>query len=214
MAHYSLTQKRAAVEIYHEAKKLKTEHHAPWLKPSELASVAAGGASRTQIFDWLKQDLSEGAQETTTEQRGSDKMLDEDQIHLLVGFVISQRSSHSPVSLETMRDFCTSHFGETPSLSTLSRTIQSFGFTSQKSMMRNSRLISEEVVDDALEAIEEIRSYDFPANRIIVMDETGLWSNVTQPKTYHFKNWYVGKKTFCFRNFFFEFFSKFLLIFF
>lgn len=50
-------------------------------------------------------------------------------------------------------------------------------------------MTSEEVVDDAISAIEEIRSYDFPPHRIIAMDETGLWSNVAKPKTYHFKNW-------------------------
>jgi hypothetical protein len=46
------------------------------------------------------------------------------------------------------------------------------------------------VVEDALSAIEEIRSFGFPPHRIIAMDETGLWSNITAPKTYHFKNWY------------------------
>lgn len=50
-------------------------------------------------------------------------------------------------------------------------------------------MTSEEVVNDALDCIEEIRSYNFPPHRIICMDETGLWSNVTKPKTYHFKNW-------------------------
>jgi hypothetical protein len=50
-------------------------------------------------------------------------------------------------------------------------------------------MISEEVVDDAITFIHVIRSYGFPPSRIISMDETGLWSNVTKPTTYHFKNW-------------------------
>jgi len=50
-------------------------------------------------------------------------------------------------------------------------------------------MVSLEVVEDAPAAIEEVRSYGFPPHRIIAMDETGLWSNVTSPKTYHFKNW-------------------------
>jgi hypothetical protein len=63
------------------------------------------------------------------------------------------------------------------------------GFSSQQAMTRSSRVTTEEVVDDAISALEEIRSYNFPPHRIICMDETGLWSNVTQPRTYHFKHW-------------------------
>jgi hypothetical protein len=46
------------------------------------------------------------------------------------------------------------------------------------------------VVDDALSCIEEIRSYEFPPDQVLFMDETGLWSNVRQQSTYHFRNWY------------------------
>ena len=139
------------------------------------------GASRTAIYSWLNEDLSEVELDEGTETRGRHTLLEEDQIHLLVGFVLSTRLSRDPVSLETMQDFCSSHLGITPP-PTLSRTIRLFGFTSQKAMTRNSRLVSEEVVEDALGAIEEIRSYGFPPNRIIAMDETGLWSNVTNPR--------------------------------
>jgi hypothetical protein len=66
------------------------------------------------------------------------------------------------------------------------------GFSSQKVMSRSSRMVSPETVDDALSFIEEIRGYDFPPHRLLFMDETGLWSNVTAPKTYHFTNWYAN----------------------
>lgn len=99
MSHHSLSQKRSAVEIYRVTKKLKKEHGAKWLNPMELASISAAGASKTQIYEWLKQDLSQEDSEGAVELRGNDKMLHEDQTHLLVGFVISERFFHRAVSL-------------------------------------------------------------------------------------------------------------------
>lgn len=63
------------------------------------------------------------------------------------------------------------------------------GFSSQKTLSRNSRMVHSEVVDDAIEALQQIHSFNFPPERIIAMDETGLWSNVSAPRTYHYKNW-------------------------
>ena len=154
--------------------------------PPDPASVAAGGASKTQIYEWLKADLTSDHE---LETRGASPLLNEDLEMLLVGFTISMRSSFQPVTLATLTPFCQSHFNISPSLPTLSRIMSKHGFSSQKAMARNSRMVSQEVVEDALSFIEEIRSYAFPPHRVICMDETGLWSNVTTPKTYHFKNW-------------------------
>jgi hypothetical protein len=63
------------------------------------------------------------------------------------------------------------------------------GFSSQKVMARSSRIASPEVVDAALDSVLEIRSYEFLPHRILFMDETGLWSNVVAPRTFHFLNW-------------------------
>jgi len=189
--HYNIHRKRAAVDVYRAVKRFCKEAAQNSIDPLFIASVAAGGASRTRIFEWLKQDLSDEAQEVRDETRGRPSILSEDQEQLLVGFAVSIRSSLEPVSLQTLSQFCKSYFGLTLSHSTLSRIMTEHGFSSQKAMTRNSRMTSEEVVDDALSAIEEIRSYKFPPHRIICMDETGLWSNVAKPKTYHFKNWCV-----------------------
>lgn len=159
--------------------------------PLHLARIASGGASRSQIYAWLNEDLSDESQKVKEETRGADPKLNEDQVMLLLGFAVSERSSLKPVSLQSLQLFTESHLGKKLSYSTLSRIMSEHGFSSQKTMVRNSRMISPEVVDDALSLIEEIRSYKFPPNRIICMDETGLWSNVAQPKTYHFKNWCV-----------------------
>ena len=50
-------------------------------------------------------------------------------------------------------------------------------------------MVSPQVVEDALDFIAEIREYELPDHRLLFMDETGLWSNVAKPRTYHYKNW-------------------------
>ena len=117
-------------------------------------------------------------------------MLSEDQLSLLVGFACFMRNSLKPLHRNDLQQFCISHLGKTPSLPTISRIMTESGFSFQKSMTRNSRMVSEEVVEDALDAILELRSYEFAPDQLLFMDETGLWSNVSAPKTYHFANWY------------------------
>jgi len=158
----------------------------------KFASAAAGGASQPQIYNWLSQDLTPATVAERPETRGAARKLSDDQESLLVGFVISTRSSLEPVSLKTLKQFCRNHLSVTPSLPTLSRTMTKFGFSSQKAMSRASRMVSTEVVDAALSTIEEIRSYGFDPAQLLFMDETGLWSNVRQPRTYHYRNWSVG----------------------
>lgn len=189
MSYYPIERKRAAADVFRAAKRLRTEHGAKWLDPASLASVAAGGASRSQLYEWMKSDLSEDAQQQHESNRGRPRVLSEDQESLLVGFAISARTSQLSLALTDLERFCTSYLSTSPSNPTLSRIMSEHGFTSQKALSRNSRMVSTEVVEDALASIEEIRSYGFPPHRIIAMDETGLWSNVTSRKTYHFKNW-------------------------
>lgn len=191
MSHYHVERKRAAVDIFKYAQELRNEHPTTWLRPMAFASVAAGGASRRRIRVWMQSDLSEEAQDRRRESRGRPRALTDEQECLLVGFAVSNRINLKPVSLSTLSRFCLSYLGEEPALSTLSSIMSAHNFSSQRTMSRNTRMVSPDVVEDALSAIEEIRSYDFPPHRVIVMDETGLWSNVTKAKTYHFKNWYV-----------------------
>lgn len=180
------------MDVFRHVKQLRTKHHANWLKPESLASVAAGDASKTQIYQWLNADLYADSADERDEHRGRPRALTEDREALLVGFAVSVRSSLKPVSLEILRQFCISYLDVTPSYPTLSRIMSEYGFSSQKTMSRNSRMVTESVVDDALSAIEEIRSFKFPPHRCLFMDETGLWSNVVSPLTYHFRDWYLN----------------------
>jgi hypothetical protein len=190
MSHFPLERKRAAVAVFRHAKRFKTEHGVKSLSPLEFAQVASGGGSQTQVYQWLKSDLDKEVEEQHQERRGSTPMLSEDQLSLLVGFACFMRTALKPLHRNDLQQFCISHLGKTPSLPTISRIMTEYGFSFQKSMTRNSRMVSEDVVDDALDAIQELRSYKFAPDQLLFMDETGLWSNVTTPKTYHFANWY------------------------
>jgi hypothetical protein len=139
----------------------------------------------------MNQDLSDEANESRLHREGPLRVLSEDQEMLLVGFAVSRRSTLEIVTLEILQQFCENYLNKTPALSTLSNTMASHGLSSQRALKRNSRMTSEDVVDDAVDFLEEIRSRNYPPHRILCMDETGLWSNVTSPKTYHFLNWFA-----------------------
>ena len=188
-SQYHIERKRAACDVFRYTKKLRSQACSKFIKPYDLACVAAGRASARSVSGWLKEDLSSASVSEKQEHRGAHTLLSEDQESLLVGFALSQRSSHEPVTLQTLYQFCDSHFNVTPSIPTLSRTMTTFGFSSQKATSRSSRMITTEVVDAALSSIEEIRSYDFPPDQVLFMDETGLWSNVRERKTYNYRNW-------------------------
>lgn len=185
--HYSLDRKRAAVDAFHAAKRIKREQGDVSINPTALASEVAGGASSTQIYSWLKQDLSTTDRQ---ENRHRPRALSETQEALLVGFACSVRFSHQPLSRELLIRFASNYMGLKISKATISRVMNRHGFSFQKAMGRNSRMVSEKVVHDAIEALQQIRNSGFSPDCIIAMDETGLWSNVTAPRTYHYKNWY------------------------
>jgi transposase len=188
---YEIGRIKAALAVFNAARTAEIEKPPKTLRPTEWASIAAGGASRDIIYKWQKKDWSQEELVDRIEKREGRRVLSEDQEKLLLGFATSMRASLEPVTLSQLSDFCASYFNKKISKSTFSRCLKGNSFSYQRVMPRNSRMISEEVVDEAIEVIEEIRSYNYPPSRIISMDETGLWSNVTAPKTYHFKNWCV-----------------------
>lgn len=187
---FHIERKRAAVEVFRLASHYKKEKYFESLSPLSLAQAASGGASKSQIYRWLKQDLSDEAVDARKSHPRHPPALTEDQVALLVGFAVSRRAAFEVVSLDILRNFCNNHFNTLPSLSTISRIMNEHDMTSQSSLKRNSRMVSEDVVEDAIDAIQQIRRLNYPPDRIICMDETGLWSNVTNPKTYHYRNWF------------------------
>jgi hypothetical protein len=189
--HYNIQRRKAAVDVYEAVKRARKNGSLNSLTPISLAQVASGGAARSQIYRWLTQNLSDEANESEIRRGRPPRMLSEDQEALVVGMAVSRRSVLESVSLDLLQQFCNNYLMLKPSLSTLSILMHRHGFSSQKVLKRNSRMTCSEVVDDAIDLLEQIRSFHFPPHRILSMDETGLWCNVTAPKSYHFCNWSV-----------------------
>jgi hypothetical protein len=108
----------------------------------------------------------------------------------MVGYAIHPRLHLKPVCRDDIIKFAKRYMNVTPRPQYISALLNKHGLTLQVTQARNGRMTSKEVVLDAIETVLEIRGYGFPPHRIIIMDETGLWSNVTKPRTYHFRNWF------------------------
>jgi hypothetical protein len=115
----------------------------------------------------------------------------DEQNALMVGYAVDRRVNLLSVARDNIIDFAKDYLGINPRSQYISVLMKRNGLTLQKSRGRSVRMVSEEVVADAILVILEVRQYGFPPHRVLVMDETGLWSNVVQPHTYHFKNWFV-----------------------
>jgi len=164
------------------------------LTKRRIRHIAAGSRhppSERTIFNWEHEAITKEDYQVRLSKRGRKSKLSADERHLLVGYACFRRMSLMPVSHHDLEDFTSSHLSETPSQPTLSRIMKEYGFSSQRSLTRESRMTSTLVVDDAMDFLETVRSYNFPPDRILCMDETGLWSNVVEPRTYHFKNGYA-----------------------
>lgn len=168
-----------------------SSHPPPYL----LASAAAHGASRREIYRWLAHDLSEEKIKERLSHRGRHRKFSEEMDNLMIGYVIDRRLEFLSVSRDIVKSFAVDYLGVNPRPQYISEILAKSGLTLQTSKARNSRLTSEAVVNDAIATIIKIRELGFPPERIVVFDETGLWSNVVQPHTYHFKNWCAGLET-------------------
>jgi transposase len=160
--HFHIERKRAVTEVYRGLKRLREEEGEIVHSPIRIAAIAAEGASRQQIYNWLKEDLTDEGLANKISRKGAKPAPTDDQELLLLGFTISCRLSLDPVTLSSLSDFCKSYLNVEVSESTLSRIMTRHGFSNQKVLGRNSRMVNEQVVDDAIAAIADIRSYSFP----------------------------------------------------
>jgi hypothetical protein len=179
------------MDVYEAVKRARRNGSSNSLTPISLAQVASGGADRSQIYRWLTHNLSEETNESEIRRGRPPRLLSDDQEALVVGMAVSKQSVFETVSLDILQQFCNNYLMLKPSLSTLSNLMHRHGFSSQKVMQRNSKMTCPAVVGDAIDILEQIRSFNFPPYRILSMDGTGLWSNVSALKSYHFYNWSV-----------------------
>jgi len=150
----------------------------------------SGGACRQTIHSWEKASLTDKAVKERLSHRGRRALLSIEEENLLVGYAVHRRANLQVLRREHLVQFADSYFHKTLSPQFISTLLKKHRFSLQKTMVRCSRLVSEKVVDDAVEFLAALRQRNFHPDRIIAMDETGLWSNVVSPKTYHFVNWY------------------------
>lgn len=154
-----------------------------------LARTASGGASNHTIRNWLATDITPDAAKERLRKRGRRKKFSRDFLALLVGHAIDRRLDLLPLNAQHLIDFARGYFNIKITFQRISEVLHQFEFSSQLSMARNSRMTDEQVAQDSLDFILEVRRQREQFARILVMDETGLWSNVVQRLTYHFVNW-------------------------
>jgi transposase len=135
---------------------------------------------------WKREEVSREDHKARLSRRGRHRKLSEQQEKLLIGYACDRRRSLLAVTQADLIDFAKSHFNVTLRKGDITNITQRAGFSSQKAMKRESRMTTQKVVDDSIAFLEEVRSYNYSLDRIIVMDETGLWSNVVAPRTLHF----------------------------
>lgn len=154
-----------------------------------LAKTAPGGANPHTIRNWIRTDINSEGSSDRLSKRGRKKKISNDLLALVVGFAIDHRLGMLAVSAQHLIDFARGYFNVNISKQRISEILETYGFSSQLSMGRNSRMTDESVAEDSLNFILQLRNDGKQFKRILIMDETGLWSNVVQRLTYHFINW-------------------------
>ena len=140
---------------------------------------------------WKREDLSLSEYNTRRSSRGRPRKLSELQEQLLIGYACDRRRALKRVTQADLIDFAHTHLDADLTTSTITDITKRVGFTSQRAMKRESRMTTEKVVDDSIAFLKEVRSYNYDLDRIIIMDETGLWSNVVGSRTLHPVNAYA-----------------------
>jgi transposase-like protein len=187
---YSGDLKRAAVASYSESKAQDPNVAKPAAHHLSLARASAGHPGRATMYRWLKQDLSpEAIAERKSHSRRRPKLSDAQQ-WLLVGHAIALRLKMQPVSSQDLIAFSSRIFTKVLRQQYVSEVMRRFKFSYQRALPRNSRMIDQVVVNSAIQTLHQIRQEGWQPQAILVMDETGIWSNTVPKYTYHMQNWY------------------------
>jgi hypothetical protein len=152
------------------------------------AQVLSGGASTDAIHRWLFEDISPSAEKERLSHRGAKTVLADDLIKLAIGYAVDPRLDLQAVDRERIIDFVHGFCGIKPQPQRVSEWLLAHGFSSQMSLARSSRMTDLDVANEAVDFLLELRARKLQPNQILVMDETGLWSNTVERLTYNFKN--------------------------
>lgn len=189
---YSSATKQATIRFIKASPELAELRNGKRLRLSpdllKQARTVAGGASTDSIHRWLRTDVSEEAEKERLSRRGRKPGHSEDFRMVCLGHGISRRLEFLSLSADHIIEFARGCFDVELRQQYVSELLTGYGITSQLAMTRNSRMTDPQVAEDAVQFILELRraAKEFP--RLKVMDETGLWSNVVERRTYHFRN--------------------------
>ncbi len=156
------------------------------------ARTLSGGASVDAIHRWVFEDISPSAERERLSHRGAKPEFHEDIIKLALGYAIDLRLDLKAVDRAQIIDFVHGFCGIKPQPQRVSEWLSDHGFSSQMSIARSSRMTNLEVVNEAVEFLLELRARGLSPGQILVMDETGLWSNTVERRTYNFRNLYAA----------------------
>lgn len=159
------------------------------------ASAASGGATSRTIYRWMKDPITPAIQRERNSHRGRKPKLTAVEEKIIIGYAMSLRALHEPVSQRTLIGFANAHLGKKLSKPQVSALSKKYNWSSQRSLPRESRMTTEEVVDDAIEFLALLRDLKVPPNLLWVMDETGLWSNTVPRRTLNPRGGYDIFKT-------------------
>ena len=190
-AFYSGDTKRAAVAVVTALQRELSEHPHPTIKPFAIASEISGGASERSIRNWMKEDLSQEHINERKSHAGRPRMMSDDQEHILIGYFVHRRTNLLSVNRNVLVQFAAVYINLSIQSQRISEFLQRNNISLQTSRQRGSRRVSLKVVDDAVNFVRDLRAMNYPPDRILIMDQTGLWSNVQNPRTYHFANWFA-----------------------
>lgn len=187
---YSGDTARASIRAFKAARTEHVPHPGLAPAPAAVAQSSSGGASRATIYRWVNSDMSQDAIIERLSHRGRHALLSEAQEALLIGNVIDRRLNLLPVERGTVIDFSEAYLNKHLRPQYVSSVLAKYAISLQRTLPRASRMLDLEVVEDALKTIVELREEGWAPRNILVMDETGIWSNSISKRTYHFRNWY------------------------
>lgn len=187
---YSGDTMRATVRAFQAVEHFMNDHPGPGPDPMEIAVATSGGASERQIYRWIISDISERARVDRLSRRGAKPQIPMEFKWLAVGFVLHRRSCLLVVHRENVIEFFGNFLHLKVQPQYISKMLSSFGISLQTVLPRESRMTDEEVVDESINLLAEIRREGWKPHNTFIMDETGAWSNVVSSKTYNPVNSY------------------------
>jgi hypothetical protein len=134
--------------------------------------------------------MSKRAVDARLHRRGRAPTLSDAQEKLLIGHLIHHRLELKAVERRTLTQFAHGYLGMKLRHQYISDLLKRYHLSLQRSLPRASRMVDEEVVEGAMKIIRELRAERWNPKAILVMDETGIWSNTLPKKTFHFINWF------------------------